>query len=85
MNEEMNSLLKITELAYKVSTAKKADVFVNYAPHVNNVDVVIHKEGYSEDNESQMYFVYLDNRYRCIGKTLHTETVIKMLEDMLNE
>ena len=41
-------LLRVLELAYKISNETIADVFFRYSPHVNSFDLEYHKAGWAK-------------------------------------
>ena len=63
MNEIKNLILEIMELAFEISNKSKADIFVYYSPHVPQLDIHYHDEGWTEitKNYDKKDIIYLSN------------------------
>lgn len=77
----MEDLIKeIIVKAYQISTKTKADVFVNFSGHVNNLKIFFYKNGWNENIEWDFNIdIYLD-----IEKDAKTklQLVLKELEKL---
>lgn len=64
--------------AYQISTKTKADIFVNYSGHVNNICIYVYKNGWQEslDWDFRLDFV-LEQQEEAITKL---QFVLKELE-----
>lgn len=49
-------LIQVVGMAYELSTKTKADVFVEYYPHVSYISCQIYKNGWVEDAEPDKEF-----------------------------
>lgn len=70
-------ILKIVNKAMLVSNNTKADVFVNYSSHINNLTVFYYIDGWDKDED----FNYYEEIY--IDKQTREETIAKLRNILL--
>ena len=81
MNKKMQLVLDIMQLAVEISENTKADVFVEYSGHVDQLSVRIYKGGWEKGKDEELYKnIYLNaNGYRT------EEDIIASLEEIYAE
>ena len=66
-------------MAYELSTETKADVFINYHPHVNYLGFSIYKNGWNSDAEPDIQEITMHISLKNLDKT------IKVLQEVRKE
>lgn len=84
--EVKDKILKVLELALEINPPeienigeKRTAVFVNWAPHVNQLSVRIYKDGWTENGEVDSYDAYTD------GDDGRIDIIIAVLERIREE
>ena len=55
-------LCEILSKCYEISTNTKADVFFDYAPHVNTFSVFVYRDGWTEETNGDMEYFAMSLR-----------------------
>jgi hypothetical protein len=80
MNKKMQLVLDIMQLGVEISQNTTTDVFVEYAGHVDSLDIRVFYGGWSEDRSADYTkCVYLNTKYRT------EEYIIEILEEIYAE
>lgn len=72
-------LMQAVGMAYELSTETKADVFIDYHPHVNYLSFSIYKNGWNSDAEPDIEEIAMDISLKNLDKT------IKVLQEVRKE
>lgn len=78
--EVIKKIHKIINLAFELKIYG-ADVFVEYAPHTNQIDVRVYKDGWGSENDYSKYLIYLDDA----KSNIELKKVIDNLEKLKEE
>jgi len=78
----MDGIEKIFELAQKISTERKADVFVDYNGHINGMSIRIYREGWRKDNVADHWFRFLIDNFD--EDEIKPSYVISFLQEILD-
>lgn len=69
-NEQVQKKLQeIISLCYEISTKTKADVFLNYSPHIAAVLISYHPNGWNSEIDDWEYIQVKDSIYIHFGTT----------------
>lgn len=71
---------RILERAMRISDSTKHDIFVWYAPHVNNIEVHIHRGGWKNSKKSTTLEVDFGSSYDIDGEVANIHAIFDSLE-----
>ncbi len=79
---EKELLLRLLDLAYEISNKTKADVFLDYAPHVNSFSLRYYKAGWEEEAGEGVYiatseWITIENLQSAIERLEQLKTEVE--------